>query len=84
MGPLFRFDFFLNLCKGTARSKEFFVIFLLAYALFIPMCRDEIHRILAEDTIRLPSQSDSEQSERSFVVQRFSAVYHPISNTVIV
>ena len=42
---------FSNLCKGTARSKGI-VIILFAFALFIPTCRDEIYRIVAEDIVR--------------------------------
>ena len=39
-----------HLCKGVARSKGVIII-LLADALFIPTCRDEIYGIFTEDTI---------------------------------
>ena len=60
-------NFLLNLCKGVARSKVFFIL-LLADALFIPTCRDEIYGILAEDTI-LDTISVCQRNARSFVCQ---------------
>ena len=57
-----------HLCKGVARSKEFF-LFLFADALFIPTCRDEIHGIFAEDTIS-ETISVFQREARSFVFQR--------------